>query len=190
MTKLICLFLLSILTFTAARGQIGINGKIADTAEKKALPNSNVLLLRQSDSVLIKFTRTTGSGEFRFSGFLKGKYLLLVTYPAYADYVDELEVKDSITPIVLPPIGLELKSKLLETVVVNGSKGSMRIKGDTTEFNADSFKTAQGATVEDLLKKLPGIQVDRNGQITAQGETVKKVLVDGEEFFGDRKSVV
>ena len=190
MTKLTCLFLLSILTFMAAKGQISISGKIADTAEKKALPNSNVLLLRQSDSVLIKFTRTTGSGEFRFSGILKGKYLLLVTYPAYADYVDELEVKDSVTPIVLPPIGLELKSKLLEAVVVNGSKGSMRIKGDTTEFNADSFKTAQGATVEDLLKKLPGIQVDHNGQITAQGETVKKVLVDGEEFFGDDPTLV
>jgi len=190
MTKLTCLFLLSFLIFTATRAQTSISGKIADTAEKKALPNSNVLLLRQSDSILVKFTRASGSGEFRFSGILKGKYLLLVTYPAYADYVDQVEVKDSITPIILPPIGLELKSKLLETVVVNGSKGSMRIKGDTTEFNADSFKTAQGATVEDLLKKLPGIQVDRNGRITAQGETVKKVLVDGEEFFGDDPTLV
>src|SRR6202012_3046657 len=78
-----------------------------------------------------------------------------------------------------------LKSKLLEAVVVNGNKGSMRIKGDTTEFVADSFKTQQGATVEDLLKRLPGIQIDSKGQITAQGETVKKGLVDGEELFGD-----
>ncbi len=178
------------LTFTAVKAQISISGKISDTAERKALPNSSVVLLRQSDSILVKSIRATGSGEFRFSGILKGKYLLLVTYPAYADYVDELEVKDSITPVVLPLIGLELKSKLLETVVVNGSKGSMRIKGDTTEFNADSFKVAQGATVEDLLKKLPGIEVDHNGQITAQGETVKKVLVDGEEFFGDDPTLV
>src|ERR1700722_17223873 len=108
MTKLTCLFLLSFLLFTAARAQISISGKIADTAEKKALPNSNVLLLRQSDSILVKFTRASGSGEFRFSGILKGKYLLLVTYPAYADYVDQVEVKDSLTPIILPPIGLEL----------------------------------------------------------------------------------
>ena len=83
-----------------------------------------------------------------------------------------------------------LKSKLLETVVVSGNKGAVRIKGDTTEFNADSFRTQAGANVEDLLKKLPGIQVDKNGKITAQGEAVKKVLVDGEEFFGDDPTLV
>ena len=84
---------------------------------------------------------------------------------------------------------VRIVGKLLEAVVVNGSKGAIRLKGDTTEFNADSFRTQQGASVEDLLKKLPGIQVDKNGKITAQGEAVKKVLVDGEEFL-DRKSVV
>ena len=67
MPKLICLLLLSFLTFTTVRAQINISGKIADTAEKKALPNSNVLLLRQSDSILVKFTRASGSGEFRRS---------------------------------------------------------------------------------------------------------------------------
>ena len=189
MPKLTGLLLLSLLTFTAVRAQTGISGTITDTAEKKPLPGSAVLLLRAADSIMVQFTRAAGSGDFRFSHIPTGHYLLLVTYPSYADYVDELEVKDSL-PLVLPPIGMVLKSKLLETVVVNGSKGSMRIKGDTTEFTADSFKTQQNATVEDLLKKLPGIQVDSKGQITAQGETVKKVLVDGEEFFGDDPTLV
>ena len=189
MPKLTCLLLLSFLTFTAVRAQTRISGMITDTAEKKPLPGSAVLLLRAADSIMVQFTRAAGSGDFRFSPIPTGHYLLLVTYPSYADYVDELVVKDSL-PLVLPPIGMVLKSKLLETVVVNGSKGSMRIKGDTTEFTADSFKTQQNATVEDLLKKLPGIQVDSKGQITAQGETVKKVLVDGEEFFGDDPTLV
>src|SRR3984957_2158448 len=189
MSKLTGLLLLSLLTFTAVRAQTRISGTITDTAEKKPLPGSAVLLLRAADSIMVQFTRAAGSGDFRFSHIPTGHYLLLVTYPSYADYVDELEVKDSL-PLVLPPIGMVLKSKLLETVVVNGSKGSMRIKGDTTEFTADSFKTQQNATVEDLLKKLPGIQVDSKGQITAQGETVKKVLVDGEEFFGDDPTLV
>ena len=82
-----------------------------------------------------------------------------------------------------------LSKFLLQAAVVSGSR-AIRIKGDTVEFHADSFHTQQGATVEELLKKLPGIQVDHNGQITAQGETVKKVLVDGEEFFGDDPTLV
>jgi len=153
------------------------------------LGNSPVLLLRSKDSVLIRHTRTDKSGNFILSGVSPGQYLLLVTYPRYADYVDELNIKDS-SILVLPTIGLMMKSKLLEQVVVSGNKGAIHIKGDTVEFRADSFKTQAGATVEDLLKKLPGIQVDRNGKITAQGQTVQKVLVDGEEFFGDDPTLV
>ena len=186
----LALFLLSILTAghvsaqSPPPGKSQVKGKISDTVENRMLVNSPVLLLRSKDSVLIRHTRTDKSGNFVLSGVPSGHYLLLVTYPRYADYVDELDIKDS-SVLVLPTIGLMMKSKLLEQVVVSGNKGAIHIKGDTVEFRADSFKTQAGATVEDLLKKLPGIQVDRNGKITAQGQTVQKVLVDGEEFFGD-----
>jgi Outer membrane protein beta-barrel family/Carboxypeptidase regulatory-like domain len=166
-----------------------ISGSVADTLEKKALVNASILLLRPVDSILVAHTRSDAAGHFRLNKIPTGHYLLLVTYPSYADYVDELDAKDT-ADVLLLPVPMVLKSKLLETVVVNGNKGAVRIKGDTTEFNADSFRTEAGATVEDLLKKLPGIQIDRNGQITAQGETVKKVLVDGEEFFGDDPTLV
>jgi len=165
-----------------------ISGSVADTMEKRSLANASILLLRPADSILIAHTRSDASGAFRLKKIPTGHYLLLVTYPSYADYVDEIDAKDT-GGLVLPAIPMVLKSKLLETVVVSGSK-AVRIKGDTTEFNADSFRTEAGASVEDLLKKLPGIQVDRNGKITAQGETVKKVLVDGEEFFGDDPTLV
>jgi hypothetical protein len=171
------------------RPSVLINGKIKDTLEKKTLSNASILLLRQSDSILVQYTRTDKTGNFTLQHIPPGHYLLLVTYPAYADYADSLIVKDS-SDISLPPIALVLKSKLLEEVIVNGSKGAIHIKGDTVEFKADSFHTQAGATVEDLLKKLPGIQVDRNGKITAQGQKVQKVLVDGEEFFGDDPTLV
>jgi hypothetical protein len=74
--------------------------------------------------------------------------------------------------------------------VIKQKISAIKIKGDTTEFTADSFHVQANATVEELLKKLPGIQVDKNGKITAQGETVQKVLVDGEEFFGDDPTLV
>jgi hypothetical protein len=169
--------------------QTSIKGRVADTTDQKKLSNGSVLLLRRSDSVLVRTTRTDGSGAFLLKNISPGKFLLLVCYPSYADYVDEVDVKDSL-PVDLALIPLIMKSKLLEAVVVNGNKGAIHFKGDTTEFRADSFRTQAGANVEDLLKKLPGIQVDRNGQITAQGQTVKKVLVDGEEFFGDDPTLV
>src|SRR5690606_31616646 len=82
------------------------------------------------------------------------------------------------------------KTHLLNEFVLKVQRGAIKIKGDTTEYMADSFFVKDGANVEDLLKKLPGIQVDRNGQITAQGEKVEKILVDGEEFFSDDPAVV
>ena len=165
-----------------------ITGSVADTLEKKPLVNASILLLRPADSILLQHTRSDATGHFQLQRIPAGRYLLLVTFPKYADYVDEVELKDS-GDLALPPVPMVLKSTLLETVVVKGV-GAVRIKGDTTEFNADSFRTEAGATVEDLLKKLPGIQVDHNGKITAQGESVKKVLVDGEEFFGDDPTLV
>ncbi|HEY4110129.1 outer membrane beta-barrel protein [Puia sp.] len=186
LTVVLSLFLLFAVTGMAQSSHL--TGSIADTLEKRSLGNGSVLLLRPVDSILIGHTRTTANGHFQLT-VPPGHYIILVTYPSYADYVDTLFIKDS-GNVTLPPIGMVLKSKLLETVVVSGNKGAVRIKGDTTEFNADSFRTQAGASVEDLLKKLPGIQVDKNGKITAQGEAIKKVLVDGEEFFGDDPTLV
>jgi len=182
----ICLFL----SFDTLAQSGQISGKVADTAENRHLANSSILLLRKSDSILVRFTRSNAGGEFRLTNLAPGNYLLLVTFPGYADYVDTLVIPDPAARIDLPDIGMVLKSTLLRAVVVYGSKGAMRIKGDTTEFTADSIRMQQGATVEDLLKKLPGMQVDRNGKITAEGQVVKKVLVDGEEFFGDDPTLV
>ncbi len=190
MPKLIACVLLGITLTSAAFGQTAqVSGKVSDTADKKNLANSSVLLLRKTDSMMVRFTRSDATGNFRLVKVPGGSFIILVTHPGYADYVDTVAV-DSGAKLALPVIPMVLKSKLLEAVVVRADRGAMHIKGDTTEFNADSFHVHQGANVEDLLKRLPGIQVDRNGQITAEGQTVKKVLVDGEEFFGDDPTLV
>ena len=169
--------------------QTSIKGLVSDTSEHISLPQSSIVILQQKDSFLISFTRADTKGAFAFSHLPAGSIILKISYPGYADYVTEFEMKDS-SETNLGTIPMTLKSKLLQEVVVHGNMAAIRMKGDTLEFKADSFKLQQGATVEELLKKLPGIQVDKNGQITAQGETVKKVLVDGEEFFGDDPTLV
>jgi hypothetical protein len=164
-----------------------VKGKVSDTLEKRNLSNAVVSLLRKSDSTLFKFSRTNKDGEFSVPNVLSGKYLLLVTYPKFVDYADEIDVNGPDKDLGIIP--LTLQSQLMNEVVIRQNI-AIRIKGDTIEYKADSFKVAEGASVKDLLKKLPGMQVDKNGQITAQGEKVNKVLVDGEEFFSDDPAVV
>ncbi len=162
--------------------QSPLKGTVKDTLEKKPLLNAVVTLIQKKDSAIYGFTRTDKEGHFQFSGVQPGAYTLLITYPKFADYADDITIKTEGTDLGLVP--LTQKSQLLQTVIIKNT-GAIRIKGDTTEFVADSFKVREGATVEELLKKLPGFQVNSKGEITAQGQKVQKVLVDGEEFFGD-----
>ncbi len=166
-----------------------LKGVITDTTSKENLSNATISLLRAKDSILYKFTRSDAKGNFQFKNIDSGKFVLLITYPKYADFADFVTVTDT-SKLNLGKIPLILKANLLQDVIVRSAVSAIKIKGDTTEFLADSFRVQPNATVEDLLKKLPGIQVDKNGTITAQGEKVQKVLVDGEEFFGDDPTLV
>lgn len=158
-----------------------VSGKIADTTEKRSLHLAAITLLRKSDSTLVAYTRSDKEGRFALPKTDTGKYVLLVTYPKFADYMDDLVVTGDMN---MGDVNMTPASKLLDAVIIK-TVGAIRIKGDTTEFVADSFKVKEGATVEDLLKKLPGFSVNSKGEIVAQGKRVDKVLVDGEEFFGD-----
>ena len=184
------LFLLFIFAISAAYSQQNtLKGNITDTLNKQNLTNAVVSFLRAKDSVLVKFVRTDQKGHFELKGLPTGKYVLLSSFPNYADYTDMITVSDT-SQLDLGNIPMITKAHLLEEVVVKQSIGAIKLKGDTTEYRADSFHVQPNATVEELLKKLPGIQVDKNGQITAQGQKVQKVLVDGEEFFGDDPTLV
>src|SRR5690606_36751825 len=118
-----------------------------------------------------------------------GEYMLFATFPEYADYVEHFTLDGTTKVMDFGHVGLVLRAKLLEEVLVNHSQ-AITIRGDTTEYDAASFTIQPNAKVEDLLKQLPGIQVDQDGKITGQGQTVNKVLVDGREFFGDDPTLV
>jgi len=148
------------------------------------------MVLNAKDSTLRKFIRATTDGTFSINNLGKGKFILVASYPKYADYTEDFVLDSAHTTHNFGRLSLILKSKLLEGVIVKGTRAAIKIKGDTTEFNASSFIVQPNAKVEDLLKQLPGIKVDKDGKITAQGQSVPKVLVDGEEFFGDDPTLV
>ena len=164
-----------------------VKGTVTDTLLRSQLPLSSVVLIRSADSVMEAYTRTDDNGAFALKAAAPGKYILTVSFPGFGDYVDVIEVSKDVTDLGVVP--MSSKEHLLQEFVITQQVAAIKIKGDTTEYMADSFKVKENANVEDLLKKLPGIQVDKNGKITAQGETVQKILVDGEEFFSDDPKV-
>ncbi len=182
------------LTFFAlgasAQNSYFIKGTITDTVEKVKLQNSAVTILQANDSILVKFGYVKSDGSFMLDGLSRGKYILLVAYPDYADYAESFSLDSANPSQDFGKISMTPKSRLLQEVIVKGTASQMKIKGDTTEFNANAFVIQPNAKVEDLLKQLPGITVDKDGKITAEGQKVTKVLLDGEEFFGDDPTLV
>ncbi|WP_338646758.1 outer membrane beta-barrel protein [Flavobacterium sp. KS-LB2] len=173
--------ILFLFSFSAFSQKANLSGILTAGTEKTPIYNSVVALLTPVDSVLYQFTRSDKEGKFILNNVKPGSYILMTSHSQYADYLDEITV--TTTNKNIGNIGLMSKMELLREVVIK--TGSIKIKGDTTSYRASDFKVDANANVEDLLKKLPGIQVDKNGTIKAMGETVEKVLVDGEEFFGD-----
>jgi len=175
---------------TLAQNTYSVKGIAVDSVAHVKLVNTSISVLNAKDSTLRKFTRAAANGSFSLTNLNKGKFILLVTYPGYADYVEHFTLDSAKTTFNVGSISMNLKSRLLNEVIVKGTVAAIKIKGDTTEFNAKAYTIQPNSKVEDLLKQLPGIQVDKDGKITAQGQTVQKVLVDGEEFFGDDPTLV
>lgn len=184
-TFLFLLTLFGLLSNSFAQSKI--SGRVLDVSDKLKLKNASIMLLQAQDSILIDYTRADENGFFEFQKPAEGDHLVVVSYPKYADFYKEIKATD--TQNDLGEILLTSVAHLIEEVVVRG-RAAITIKGDTTEYDASQFKVEKNAKVEDLLKVLPGITVDAAGNITAQGKTVKKVLVDGEEFFGDDPTLV
>ncbi|MDI9866794.1 TonB-dependent receptor [Flectobacillus sp. DC10W] len=163
--------------------RISIKGIVQDT-NSAVLADATVMLLSPSDSSLVNFGNANEKGGFEFRNVKNIPYLLKISYVGFLPYQQHLTP----SPTAINDLGFikikPISQELLE-IVVKTAKAPLSIKGDTIEYNAASFKVPPGSTVEDLLRKLPGIEVDGSGNIKAQGNDVKKVTVDGKTFFGD-----
>ncbi len=184
MNKAIYSFLLTLISFfTFSQQKINISGSVTDTSGV-ALGYTSILLLEPSDSSLVSYTLTNDRGEFSFKN-VEGKPLLIkATYVSYLPFQTLLKMPES-GDLILDPIKLAPISKELYEVVVKTARAPISIKGDTLEYDASKFTVPPGSSLEDLLRKLPGVQVDANGNVVAQGEQIQKVTVDGRRFFGN-----
>ena len=171
-------------SFKLQAQNVTIEGIVLDST-KQALSAATVVLLQQKDSVMVSFGITDAQGRFKMKKISAGQYLLQVSFVGYDSYSQILSFTAADNPLVIDPVVLSPASTDLNEVLVKAEHIPIQMRRDTIVYNADAFKVREGAAVEELLKKLPGVEVDRAGNIKAQGEDVNKVYVDGKEFFGD-----
>lgn len=182
--KYLLLSLLVVAGFVASAQKHVIKGQLVDSLGQ-SLPNATVLLLNPKDSSLVNFSVGDSDGNFQIKNVNKGEHLFKVTFLGFEPLTKKVIIDDGSSPIIeLGRIKMLPASKELKAVEVVAEKAPVTVRHDTIEFNAGSFKTKPNAVVEDLIKKLPGIEVDNDGNITAQGEQVKRVTIDGKNFFG------
>ncbi len=170
-----------------ATAQTGsITGVLKDATDNSPVQGATVELLLQRDSSVVQKAVSSAVGKFVFTGVLVDSFIVTVNSTAYDQYVSFFSLNN--TDKVLADVQLNRKSKDLAVVTVVSRAPNVVQKGDTTQFSASQFKVNPDATIEDLIKKMPGITVAKDGTVTAQGEQVKKVTIDGKDFFGDDAS--
>ena len=165
-------------------GQVGkVKGKIADTLYKESMASATVSVLSILDSSVIAFSLANSKGEFEVKGIGTGSYRVFISFQGYQNYSKRIQISSSELILDLGTLYLDKNASLLDEVIVEAPP--IQVKKDTVEFNAGAFKTKPNSNVEDLLKKLPGVEVDKDGNVKAQGEDIPKIYVDGKEFFGN-----
>ena len=173
-------FLFSALSFA----QSPVSGKVTD-GKGDPIPGASVFV-RQGDK-LVRGSVSGPNGAFVIDSLLSGSYSFNVTSVGFVSFQKNIKVKPR-TPYYIGVVKMKEEDKMIDEVQVVSTVVRQEQHGDTTVFNAAAFKVNPDATTEDLLRKIPGMEV-KNGSVSHGGETVKKVLVDGKEFFGDDPSI-
>ncbi len=172
-------------TVLLAQRNGSVKGIAFDTISKQPVAAATITVLDKKDSSLVTFTMTGNDGRFELKGLTNGEYRLLITHVNYHNSNKFFSVTEAGKQADLGNITMNDKVKVLEEVVLANEAPPVTMINDTIQYNAGSFKVQPNASVEQLLKKLPGVKVEKDGTVKAQGETVTKVLVDGKEFFGN-----
>ncbi len=185
MFKLFFSFILSVVSFSAM-AQYSITGVAADADDKSPVQGATVSLYYQKDSSIVANTVTNATGKFSFNNLERDSFFITINALSH----QEVTLFASLTNQNkdLGTLRLFKKGKDLAGVTVTATGSPVVNKADTTQYSASQYKVNPDATTEDLIKKMPGITVARDGTVTAQGETVKKVTIDGKDFFGDDAS--
>lgn len=179
--------LISVVPLSAEGQSYGIIGLVTDSTAGTPLVSATVILLMQADSSLIHFTTTRKDGVFSFPRVAPEHYILQVTYVGMQTAYQPFLIDDQ--NVDLGNVQLSPSNQDLEEFVVTANRLPFVVRGDTIEYHAMAFVVRPMDMVEDLLRRLPGIEVDPSGTVYAHGRTVENVLVENKEFFGNDPTI-
>ncbi|MBF6598589.1 MAG: outer membrane beta-barrel protein [Fermentimonas sp.] len=185
----VSLLLLSVFSISAQSDvSRSIRGELFSEATEEPIPQANIRVLQKSDSTFITGKASDLDGRFNIP-VSNGSYILQISFIGYNDLFKDVVVSSSAPVVNLGKLTMSVDNILLSETVVTAKAAEIVVKGDTLEYNADSYKVTESAVVEDLLKKMPGVEIDTEGNITVNGRAITKILVDGEEFFSNDPKV-
>lgn len=165
------------------RGRVTVSGFVIDNDDKSPVMQATVQLLSLPDSTMAVGNVTDNDGGFSVA-VRPGKYVLKVSFVGYVPYVKELQLASSKPTVDVGKISLSSDAVMLKEAVVVAEAPQVTVSGDTLGYNASAYRTSEGAALEELVKKIPGAEVDDDGNVTLNGKSISKLLVDGKEFFG------
>ena len=175
--------LLSAQSRSQSRGRVTLSGMVLDKEDDSPIMQATVQLLSLPDSTMAVGDVTNNNGRFSLS-VRPGKYVLKVSYVGYLSHLKEYQLTASKPTVNVGKIALSSDAIMLKEAVVTAEAPQVTVSGDTLGYNASAYRTSEGAALEELVKKLPGAEVDDEGNVKINGKEVKKLLVDGKEFFG------
>ena len=188
-----CLLMLLMILFSpmafAQQSGVNVTGSVVEQGSDTPIEQATVRLLNVKDSAMVRGVVSARNGSFTLKNVKKGSYLLHITFIGYDPLYQPLQITGKKNPVNVGKLELSDGAIELGEAVVIGKAPEVTVRNDTVEYNADSYKVTEGSVLEDLLKKMPGVEVDSEGKITVNGKEVKKVMVDGKEFFSDDPKV-
>lgn len=188
-----CLLMLLMILFSpmafAQQSGVNVTGSVVEQGSDTPIEQATVRLLNVKDSAMVRGVVSARNGSFTLKNVKKGSYLLHITFIGYDPLYQPLQITGKKNPVNVGKLELSDGAIELGEAVVIGKAPEVTVRNDTVEYNADSYKVTEGSVLEDLLRKMPGVEVDSEGKITVNGKEVKKVMVDGKEFFSDDPKV-
>ena len=188
-----CLLMLLMILFSpmafAQQSGVNVTRSVVEQGSDTPIEQATVRLLNVKDSAMVRGVVSARNGSFTLKNVKKGSYLLHITFIGYDPLYQPLQITGKKNPVNVGKLELSDGAIELGEAVVIGKAPEVTVRNDTVEYNADSYKVTEGSVLEDLLKKMPGVEVDSEGKITVNGKEVKKVMVDGKEFFSDDPKV-
>lgn len=186
---LMMILVFSSISAQAQKKKVEVKGVVVEHGTGEAIEQATVRLLSVRDSAFVNGVVSSRNGSFSIKNIQAGDYLLHITYVGFDPLYQPIQITGNADPVNLGKMELTDGAIQLGEAVITGKAPEVIVRNDTIEYNADSFKVTEGSMLEDLLKKMPGVEVDDDGKVTINGKEIKKVLVDGKEFFSDDPKV-